>query len=222
MELDRVPLWREDRDVSARQLVEDFARYLYLPRLRDATVLVGAIRDGLGLISWEQDSFAYADSYDQTARRYRRLRAGESIAIYGTEVPGLLVRPQVAKEQLAAEAAASSRATATPGSGAGSTDGAKASAGDGRGAPAAVPQPTEIVRKRFHGTVALDPQRVGRDASRIADEVISHLSGLEGSEVTVTLEIEARMSDGTPEKVVRTVTENCRTLKFSIQGFEEE
>ena len=31
MELDRVPLWRGD-DVSVKQLAEDFARYLYLPR----------------------------------------------------------------------------------------------------------------------------------------------------------------------------------------------
>jgi hypothetical protein len=31
--------------------------------------------------------------------------------------------------------------------------------------------------KRFHGTVILDTARVGRDASRIADEVIVHLSG---------------------------------------------
>jgi hypothetical protein len=27
---------------------------------------------------------------------------------------------------------------------------------------------------------------------------------------------------GAPENVVRTVTENCRTLRFSSQGFEEE
>ena len=33
MELDRVPLWRGDH-VAIKQLVEDFARYLYLPRLQ--------------------------------------------------------------------------------------------------------------------------------------------------------------------------------------------
>ena len=32
MELDRIPLWRGDH-VAVKQLVEDFARYLYLPRL---------------------------------------------------------------------------------------------------------------------------------------------------------------------------------------------
>ena len=75
---------------------------------------------------------------------------------------------------------------------------------------------------RFHGTVPLDSTRVGRDAGRIADEVISHLSGLVGAKVTVTLEIAAEVPSGTPDHVVRTVTENSRTLKFTNQGFEKE
>jgi hypothetical protein len=70
--------------------------------------------------------------------------------------------------------------------------------------------------------VTLDSTRVGRDAGRIAEEVISHLVGRDGSRVTVTLEIEAEIRDGAPEHVVRTVTENSRTLKFTSQGFEEE
>jgi hypothetical protein len=76
--------------------------------------------------------------------------------------------------------------------------------------------------KRFHGTVELDPARVGRDASRIADEVIAHLTGLVGSEVRVTLEIDAEIPSGAPDNVVRTVTENSRTLRFGSHGFEEE
>lgn len=68
----------------------------------------------------------------------------------------------------------------------------------------------------------LDTARVGRDASRIADEVISHLAGLVGANVKVTLEIEAEIPSGAPDNVVRTVTENSRTLKFTSQGFEKE
>ena len=69
----------------------------------------------------------------------------------------------------------------------------------------------------------LDEARVGRDAGRIADEVIAHLVGMVGANVTVTLHIEAHLSDGVPDNVVRTVTENCRTLKFEAnQGFEVE
>jgi hypothetical protein len=76
--------------------------------------------------------------------------------------------------------------------------------------------------KRFHGSVTLDPARVGRDAGRVADEVVAHLSGLVGSKVKVTLEIEADVQSGVPDSVVRTVTENSRTLKFQDHGFEEE
>ncbi|MGB8888870.1 MAG: hypothetical protein WCC87_19225 [Candidatus Korobacteraceae bacterium] len=56
---------------------------------------------------------------------------------------------------------------------------------------------------------------------RIADEVVSHLAGLVGANMKVTLEISADVQNGVPEKVVRTVTENCRTLKFGSHGFEE-
>ena len=68
----------------------------------------------------------------------------------------------------------------------------------------------------------LDALRVGRDASRIAEELIAHLAALPGAEVTVTLEVQANIPNGAPDHVVRTVTENARTLKFGNQGFESE
>ncbi len=64
--LDDVPLWRGDH-VAVKQLVEDFARYLYLPRLAGPEVLVQAIRDGVALLTWQSDTFAYAESYDEGA-----------------------------------------------------------------------------------------------------------------------------------------------------------
>ena len=76
--------------------------------------------------------------------------------------------------------------------------------------------------RRFHGSVQLDPARVGRDASRIADEVVAHLAGQVGASVTVTLEIEALLTDGASDQLLRTVTENSRTLKFTSHGFESE
>jgi hypothetical protein len=63
---------------------------------------------------------------------------------------------------------------------------------------------------------------LGRDAGRIAEEVVQHLSGLVEAEVEVTLEISAKLPDGAPDHIVRTVTENCSTLHFTSHGFEEE
>lgn len=76
--------------------------------------------------------------------------------------------------------------------------------------------------KRYHGTVMLDPTRAGRDAGKIADEVVAHLAGAVGADVKVTLEIEATIPGGASDHVVRTVTENSRQLGFRDFGFEEE
>ncbi len=213
MALDRVPLWRNDH-VSIKQLVEDFARYVYLPRLAGPGVLVEAVRNGLGLLTWSQDSFGYADSYDEGADRYRGLRCGQVVAISRDDPIGLLVRPERALKQSEAEKPASAP-TGAPGSP--SARPGAPSPTPVPGAPVPAPRPT-----RFHGTVELDPARVGRDAGRIADEVIAHLAGLVGASVKVTLEIEADVQAGVPENVVRTVTENGRTLRFTSQGFEAE
>ena len=205
--LNEVPLWRGEH-VEVRQLVEDFARYLYLPRLAGSDVLLGAIRDGIALLTWRTDTFAFAESFDEGGARYRALRGGEVVSL-STDTSGLLVKPDVAWQQLESEIIEPDPDPAPgPGPGPGPD-------------PAPGPAPERKLR-RFHGTVSLDPTRVGRDAGRIAEEVIAHLAGQVGAEVTVTLEIEAHMPEGASEHVVRTVTENARTLKFGTQAFEDE
>jgi predicted AAA+ superfamily ATPase len=217
MEMDRVPLWRSEH-VVIKQLVDDFGRYLYLPRLTDSSVLLGAIRDGFSLLTWEQDSFAYAESYDEATKRYRGLRGGQNVAVSDSDA-GYLVRPEVARRQIDAETTPPPQppiGNPNPGSQSGPEPNPSISSGP-------TPDPTpEPKPRRYYGTVTLTPERAGRDASRIADEIISHLVGLVGSSVRVTLEIEAEIPDGAPENVVRTVTENSRTLKFTNHGFERE
>jgi hypothetical protein len=61
--------------------------------------------------------------------------------------------------------------------------------------------------RRFHGTVRVDASRVGRDAGRIAEEVISHLADQMGAEVTVTFEIEAKLPNDVTDQLIRTITE---------------
>ena len=225
MELDRVPLWRgAGNDVPIRQLADDFARYVYLPRLRDSSVLTGAVGDGLKLLTWEADTFAYADSYEESAGRYVGLRGGQIVTFIEADGPGLLVKPAVARQQLDAEIKPPQGVppTGTDGGEAPTTGPGTPVAGTGAEPTQPPDAPAAALPKRFHGTVTLDTDRVGRDASRIADEVIAHLSGLVGARVSVTLEVEAEVPAGVPENVVRTVTENSRTLKFTSQGFEKE
>ena len=215
MELDRVPLWRGDH-VPVRQIVDDFASYLYLPRLQDPGVLLRAVADGVGLLTWAGESFGYADSFDEEAGRYRGLRGGQVITLTDPDSAGMLVKPDVARRQLDADRAVV--VPPTPG-GAGTGD---SETPPGPGPEPPPPPPPDPRPTRFHGSASLDATRTGRDAGRIAEEVITHLTGLVGARVMVTLEIDADIPDGAPDHVVRTVTENSRTLKFNSLGFERE
>jgi len=208
--LDVVPLWCGDH-VAVRQVVDDFARYLYLPRVADPEVLVQAIKDGVALLTWRAETFGYAESYDEAAARYRGLHGGHGVNI-SSDSAGFLVKPDVASRQLDAEV----RPLATTGPGDG-VSGARPVVG----VNPQTPYVAQLLR-RFHGTVRVDSTRVGRDAGRIADEVTAHLVGQMDAEVNVTIEIEARLPNGATDQFVRIVTENSRTLKFASQGFEKE
>ena len=220
MELDKIPLWRGNH-VRVNQLIEDFTSYLYLPRLRNPDVLMQAVNSGLGSLTWAQDGFAYAEGYDDEAKRYQGLQAGQIQEIAQLRI-GLLVKPEVAQQQLDDER------TQRPGS----PDDKEKEKDREAGGPPIIGKPLgpggsgETVEVqlpiRFHGSKELDATRVGRDAGQVAEEVISHLSGLVGAEVKVTLEIEANIPDGAPDNVVRTVTENSNTLRFKTHGFEKE
>lgn len=216
MEVDRIPLWRGNH-VEIKQIVEDFARYLYLPRLKSSAVLLDALEDGLDLMTWEEDAFAYAESYDEKTGRYRGLRVGQAVSMNSSFV-GMLIRPDVAMKQIEEE---TKPVKPTPEEGTGTVI-----PGGGSGETPLVDDPETPTKpakpKRYHGTVSLDPARAGRDAGKIAEEVITHLVGLVGSSVRVSLEIEADIPNGAPDNVVRIVTENGRTLKFTSQGFEME
>jgi predicted AAA+ superfamily ATPase len=219
MELDRIPLWRGNH-VAIKQLAEDFASFIYLPRIKDSSVLIGAIRNGLPLFLWMQDSFAFADSFDESAGRYRGLRCGEDAQLADGETQGLLVKTDIACKQMDEEKSKQPVDLTIAGTTGGRGPTTTEPCAGPTGTPDAPPVAPKL--KRFHGTVTLDATRVGRDASRIADEVIAHLSGLVGAKVTVTLEVEADIPSGAPDHVVRTVTENSRTLKFTSQEFEKE
>jgi predicted AAA+ superfamily ATPase len=225
LELDRVPLWRGN-GVTVKQLIEDFATYLYLPRLSGPDVLMAAIREGVLLPNWQSDSFAYAQSQDSDGR-YLGLSGGYVANIH-TEGGALVVKPDIAAEQLQKDTEAAKTKTenfmpggqgqAHPGS-QGSVGGTDTSPTSGT-SPATLP--TQPVYRRFHGSVQLDALRVGRDTGRIADEVIQQLTKLIGADVHVTIEIQAHLQDGATEKTIRDITENCRTLRFDTFGFEEE
>ncbi len=218
MALDKY-LWREQDHVSAGALWEYFSRYVYLPRLQTKETLFAAIQNGAQHTALA-DTFAIAAEYDAATKRYTGLTVSR-----GTPVDNgtLVVKPEVAAAQLAADDAAAAKATghAPPNAGA-ATQGTAASAHASHGAVVASRPTVTAPPKLFVGSVRLDGERVGRDAGRVNQEVIEHLATLPGAEVMVTLEVQVRVPGGVPGKVISTVRENCTALKFRTAEFEGE
>ena len=93
-------LWT-DGHVTVGALWRLYAEYPYMPRLRDRAVL------DLGLtgpqLLWEQEGFALADGYDEASGKYRALvLPTDGITVAVTDAT-LIVRPERAKAQRAAE-----------------------------------------------------------------------------------------------------------------------
>ena len=214
-EINAIPLWRGE-SVGVKQLIEDFTKYFYLLRVKNSQVLVDAIQDGINRITWRQDSFAYADSYDSATQRYVGLVVARRPSIQ-VNATSLVVKAEAAAAQLEKDAAAapttSPRPSSQPGAVVGGIGAPKSSAGGAAPAP-------KLLR-RFYGSVRLDPTRMAKDSGEIAQAIVQHLASLIDADVTVTLEVQANMPGGAPDSVVRTISENARTLKFDSSNFEE-
>ncbi|MCA9037991.1 MAG: hypothetical protein KDA91_22860, partial [Planctomycetaceae bacterium] len=217
MVLDDIPLWRGNH-VLVKQLCEDFAQYLYLPRLRNDRVLLASIQQGISMLMWADDGFAYAQDFDADRNRYVGLCAGRSTQV-SADHTSLVVKADVAAAQLAAATTAAGAGPVAIGRSVGDPGPSTTTTSVGGTTPV---EPEQVKPTRFYGSVTLDATRLGRDAGRISEEILSHLASLQGAKAEVTLDIEVRIPDGVPDNVVRTVTENCRTLKFDNQGFEAE
>lgn len=76
------------------------------------------------------------------------------------------------------------------------------------------PTLTVDVLRRFHGVVSLDSVRLKRDVDQIADAILQHLNSQPASVVEVALEIQAAIPEGATEELIRTISENARTLGF--------
>ncbi len=191
---------------------------IYRKKLIEVALPLEAIKDGLK----SRDFFGYATGVSDDGR-YQGLMFGSLTGTIYIDESSVLVKPEAAQRQLEADSA---RAASSPSSPVAISSGQAIR--NGVESPAVPPSlPTELpqaakVARRYHGSVVLDRVRVARDAGRIAEEVIQHLVATLGADVEITMEIQAWFPGGMPDQVVRTVTENARTLKFKSSGFEEE
>ena len=219
MSLDEL-LWKDSNDIAIKKLWEFLCTYCYLPRLANYSVLEDAITRG----ARSTEFFGVAAGY--SGERYIDLRLNE--IVYPINQSDLLVKPAVAMKQIMEEGKSggqdgngiSGSTGSTGGSGSGIAGGQQAGGvsgqiGDDSGTGAA-PKNT-----RFFMSAKLDNTRVNKNVNDYLTEVIQHLMSVDGADVELTLEVSVNAPGGIPSATVRTVSENCRTLKIQDFGFED-
>lgn len=220
MSLDEL-LWKESNDIQIKKLWEYLSTYCYLPRLASYSVLEDAILRGVA----SDEYFALAGAYSKD--RYVDLKYNKSVLSLNQS--DLLVKINVALKQIAAEKREEPQGGGDiPGRGSGEnvpgengigTSGGQAGTGSQTGG--STPAPDVPKNTRFFMSAKLDTTRVNRDVNNYVQEVIQHLMAVEGSDVELTLEVSVNAPEGIPSSTVRTVSENCRTLKITNFGFED-
>ena len=210
--------------ISVGELWAYYCRYPYLTRVRDRAVFEDGVRSTLTSFTWELDGFALAQTYD-TSGRYQGLVLPGPSAHFGQVTDAtLLVAPAAAQAQATAMSARPSDVAAEGSAGpevvpGGAAGGASAGRVDEAGEAGEVARPANT---RFFGVYQVDPERYGRDLTRLSQEILQQLATVDGARLEVTIEVHAHKDDGFPDDKVRIVLENARTLRFRQFGFESD
>ena len=212
-------LWKDCNDISVKKLWEYLSTYCYLPRLSSYAVLEETI--GQGLLSDEY--FGIAAAYSEEKHRYIDLKFNQHT--FTINQSDLLVKADIAKAQKHEEECA--RANAEGSNGTGNSTGIDAGGntsvethGAGQGTDRANSADGSVLTKHFYMSAKLDNTRVNRDINNFVSEIIQHLMVIDGANVELKLEVEVTAENGIPSTTVRTVSENCRTLKVSDFEFD--
>ncbi len=216
-------LWGENNHINVKRLWEAIAQYIYLPRLKSDQVLLETIQNGTSGLLWAEN-YAYATGWDESQQRYLGLKAGtqETLTI-AINSQNLLVKPDVAQQQIQEDEQLSyaARLPLSTTSGVGPAKDNTASVGGygNKSSTIIVVDPPQ--KTRFYGSVEIDALRSIGETRQIADEILQHFTAIVGADVKITLDVQVNLPEGASDDLVRTITENCRVLKFQNYGFEE-
>jgi hypothetical protein len=223
--------WKADKPAAAVTRVwSDMCQYLYMPRLQSSEVLIRAIEAGIA----HKDYFGYAGAAKEDGG-YKGLLFGKSGQVFLAD-GAVLVRPDAAAKALEPEVTEGGVVDEPPTGTVGAGVDAGGSGQQGFGFPGGAgttpvaggakrPSSAPGVAakpRRFHATVTIGAGDPIGSFTEIVQNVIEKFTEKYGTEVMLTLDVEARRKDGFDVQTVRTVKENAGTLGFSTAEFEEE
>lgn len=217
-------LWKDSDSIQIIKLWEYLSTYCYLPRLSSYTVLEETVCQGVA----SDEYFGIASAY--TNDRYVDLKWNQSIFSFNST--DLLVKPAVAKAQIEKEKAVPSQTGETSGNGTGCPGSAESTgqyplssgasgSGSANNEAGGSSTSSSHSNKHFFMSVDVDPVRVNKVVSTYVDEIIRHLMQVDGATVELKLDVDVIAPGGIPAATVRTVSENCKTLKITDFGFDD-
>ncbi len=205
MQLDE-KLWKDKPYISIKDLWDYLARYCYLPRLSKYSVLEDAILKGLS----SDEYFGIAEG--ESNGRFLELKF--NTPVFEIDFHNILVKAVLAKKQIEKEKSDKNEPVFVKL--AETDDLAQIHQTD-----ATLPTLPVAPDKNFSMMAQIDPTRINRDISVIVNEVIHHLQKENNSSVEITLEVHANSETGFSNDTIRTVSENCRTLKIQDYSFRK-
>ncbi|WP_163373330.1 ATP-binding protein [Endozoicomonas acroporae] len=211
------------QEVSAFKVWQDCSQYLYLPRLCNDKVFIQTISQGLT----SGDFFGYA--LGKEGDKYLGFSLGSSTLIdLNDECLLIDLDAAVAYQESIKPKPGAEDDTSQGDNGQSDNKGGSGGVIDGGGVKPAVTGGDGVIikkqeeKKRFFGTIDLDPQTAMMEFSDVVNEVLDHFVSKTGVQVSVSIDIRADAPEGFDEELQRTVRENCNSLKFSASGFEDE
>lgn len=193
-------IWQDKPHINLGDAWEYLNRYIYLPRLAGPKTLIESVRRAISDII--PGPFAYARVWDETEQAYAGLAIENS-----ADTPVIIDGESVLLRKAVAEA---NRPEQSPDDPSKDTENGDGKPGPGTNGPTEPPKST-----RFSGKVVLSSDRPVEDMERIKEGIVQQIAGLNGAEITLTLEIEATVASGLDRSMTRTLLENAEVLKFS-------
>jgi hypothetical protein len=206
MDLDRIPLWGERKDITVEKLWAAYCQFPYLPRLANVEVLNNAISDGVSQMVWQQETFAYADGHDGT--KWVGLRTEEHVA---ARPSGLVVHPEAAQAQISTPIPK----VPTPDDEDETTSGDKGNPQPGKGG-----KKTSELARSYVGSFPLPQVRAIKQLESILQNVVDQLAKAPNAKITIQLEVSAE-SAGFTDSIERTVKENANQLNATTNSFDD-
>jgi uncharacterized protein len=79
-----------------------------------------------------------------------------------------------------------------------------------------------VVKNQFYATVDVDPVTAKLRFAELVDEVVEQFTAKLGVDVSISIEVQAKNSEGFDEGLQRSVKENCNVLGFNTAEFDAE